>query len=344
MKNLKKGMLMCAVLLTGLCGVKARAAELDQDMTREKLVANTQKTMESQKVVSVAVDAVAMQFTITTDQNTKITMIESIDGTEKIWLDQNKGYIYTCDSLTKEYYVEPLPSEVEKEVMDSVTTVQISDDYKYTGIKKYNGKQCYCLTGKVSQDKTTYDITLYIGEDYKVVGAVTKYNYMSIICDFSYPDKVTIPAEVVKNATISEGYRTTVANVIYEVHNVKNKPVLHVVSSPKAKSNVVIKDSIIICGKTCKVTTIDGSAFAGNKKIKSVVIGKNVTTISSRAFYKCKKLKKVTIKSSAIKSVGTRAFYGNAKKLRVKVPKKKVKKYKKLLNKSKVSSKLTVTK
>jgi hypothetical protein len=45
-----------------------------------------------------------------------------------------------------------------------------------------------------------------------------------------------------------------------------------------------------------------------------------------------------------VTKIGSKAFYGTAKKLKVKVPKKKISKYKKLLKKSKVSAKLTVVK
>lgn len=56
-----------------------------------------------------------------------------------------------------------------------------------------------------------------------------------------------------------------------------------------------------------------------------------VTGIEKKAFYKMGKLKKITILSTTIKSVGKNAFKKTNKKLKVKVPKKKLKTYRKLL-------------
>ena len=60
-----------------------------------------------------------------------------------------------------------------------------------------------------------------------------------------------------------------------------------------------------------------------------------VTSIGKKAFAKCKKLKKVTL-CKGITKIGKKAFAGKAnKKLVIVVPKKKYKKYKKLLKKAK---------
>lgn len=81
-----------------------------------------------------------------------------------------------------------------------------------------------------------------------------------------------------------------------------------------------------------------------SKKVKSVTIlnkvkiGKKtytVTSIAKNAFKGCKKLKKVTIKAAKLKSIGKNAFKGIYKKATFKVPKKYLKKYKKLIQKKK---------
>ena len=69
---------------------------------------------------------------------------------------------------------------------------------------------------------------------------------------------------------------------------------------------------------------------AQDKKIKTVVVGKNVRTIGKKAFYACKNLKKITVQSSIIKKVGAKAFKGINKKAVIKVPSKKYKAYKKV--------------
>ena len=104
------------------------------------------------------------------------------------------------------------------------------------------------------------------------------------------------------------------------------------------------------------ITTIGKNAFSSCSKLKTVTIEKNVSTISDKAFdkctsltqivipskvkkigkqafYGCKKLKSITIKTTKLtsKSVGSRAFKGTPKNATVKVPKKQLKVYKKLL-------------
>lgn len=88
-----------------------------------------------------------------------------------------------------------------------------------------------------------------------------------------------------------------------------------------------------------------------SKKVKSVTIlnkvkiGKKtytVTSITKNAFKGCKKLKKVTIKAAKLKSIGKNAFKGIYKKATFKVPKKQLKKYKKLIQKKKTGFKKTM--
>lgn len=88
-----------------------------------------------------------------------------------------------------------------------------------------------------------------------------------------------------------------------------------------------------------------------SKKVKSVTIlnkvkiGKKtytVTSIAKNAFKGCKKLKKVTIKATKLKSIRKNAFKGIYKKATFKVPKKQLKKYKKLIKKKKTGFKKTM--
>ncbi len=80
-----------------------------------------------------------------------------------------------------------------------------------------------------------------------------------------------------------------------------------------------------------KVTTIGDGAFQGCSKLTKVTIPAKVTKIGKKVFYNCKKLKTITIKTSSLKSVGKSAFKKIAKKASIKVPKKKLTAYKKLL-------------
>lgn len=71
-----------------------------------------------------------------------------------------------------------------------------------------------------------------------------------------------------------------------------------------------------------------------------------VTGIASKAFRNCKKLKSITIKTTKLtaKSVGSKAFSGIAAKAVIKVPKSKVKAYKKILKNKGVGKKVTIKK
>ena len=107
--------------------------------------------------------------------------------------------------------------------------------------------------------------------------------------------------------------------------------------SPKksTQTTVTIPDTVVIKKKTYKVTSIAANAFKNNKKLKKVVIGKNITKIGKKAFYNCKKLKKVVVKTKKLtaKRVGSKAFKGTPKKAVMNTPKKKLKSYKKIFKK-----------
>ena len=83
--------------------------------------------------------------------------------------------------------------------------------------------------------------------------------------------------------------------------------------------NVTIPDTVTYEGKTYTIDTITKNALKGNKKVKTLVIGKNVTSIGQNAFKSMKKLKTITINSGNIKEIGTGAFNGIYKKATIKV-------------------------
>ncbi len=101
----------------------------------------------------------------------------------------------------------------------------------------------------------------------------------------------------------------------------------------KQEANMKVPDFVVLKGKRFSVTGIAKSAFMGSKKLKSITIGKKVETIGEKAFYGCKALKKITIKSTVLKKIGKNALKGIHKNAKIKVPKKKLKTYRKLLKK-----------
>lgn len=102
-------------------------------------------------------------------------------------------------------------------------------------------------------------------------------------------------------------------------------------STRKKLKKIVVNSSVKIGGKNFKVTAIGNNAFQNCSKAGSAEIKENVTNIGSKAFYNCKKLKKLTIKSTKLKKVGKNAFQKISSKAVIKVPKSKLKAYKKLL-------------
>lgn len=106
-------------------------------------------------------------------------------------------------------------------------------------------------------------------------------------------------------------------------------------------TSITIPATITVDDVNYKVTSISAKSFKNNKKIKKIVIGKNITLIGKSAFEGCKKLKNVTIKTTKLnaKTVGAKAFKGINAKAKVKVPKAKFKAYKKFLKKRGINGK-----
>ena len=129
------------------------------------------------------------------------------------------------------------------------------------------------------------------------------------------------------------------------------------------KSKISVPNTVTYCGVTYKVTGIAEKAFAKKTKLKTVVVGNNVKTVGTRAFYGCKNLKRitlgtglttveeqafgkvktgcvVTINSKKLKTVGEEVNY-KSRKMTVKVPKSKLKTYKRMFQENAENS-LTV--
>ena len=139
-------------------------------------------------------------------------------------------------------------------------------------------------------------------------------------------------------AAIKAGDTVTVKGVVYKVTNADKKEAAAVKPSKKSAKRITIKNTVKINGVSCKVVSISSKAFMGMKKLTKVTIPKNVKTIGSKAFYKDSKLKSVKISATSPKSIGKNAFKGIAKKAKIDVPNKQLKKYKSMLKKAKTAS------
>lgn len=132
--------------------------------------------------------------------------------------------------------------------------------------------------------------------------------------------------------TVKKGEAVKISGTSYKVTDVKKKTVEYKAPVNKKKTSVTVPKTVKIKGAAYKVTSVAKNAFKNNKKLKKVIIGENITKVNANAFAGCKSLKNVTIKSKSLKSVGKNAFKGINKKAVFKVPAKKLKAYKKLLN------------
>lgn len=134
------------------------------------------------------------------------------------------------------------------------------------------------------------------------------------------------------------------SNAIYRVTKTGKNGTVEYQKPLSQKATVTIPKTIRADGKTYKVTSIAAGAFKNSKKLTKVVIGSNVTKIGKNAFYGCKNLKNIVINTKNLKktTVGAKAFKGTPAKAVVKVPKSKLKTYKKILQAKGLSKKATV--
>ncbi|MGN0154363.1 MAG: leucine-rich repeat domain-containing protein [Lachnospiraceae bacterium] len=114
--------------------------------------------------------------------------------------------------------------------------------------------------------------------------------------------------------SVGERVTDSATKAVYEVTASfgNEAAVTYVGPASKTETKATVPATVMIGNVSYKVTAIAKNAFANNKKLKTVTIGKNVTTIGDKAFYKCTSLTKVTIPEN-VKSLGKQAFYGDKK-------------------------------
>lgn len=106
------------------------------------------------------------------------------------------------------------------------------------------------------------------------------------------------------------------------------------IGSSRSKTSLktlTISSSVKIGGKNFRITAIGDKAFKGYKKLKKVTVGNNIVSIGKESFSGCKSLKYIYIKTAKLKTMGKNAIKSINKKSVIKVPRKQLKKYKKLM-------------
>ena len=117
-----------------------------------------------------------------------------------------------------------------------------------------------------------------------------------------------MPAE---NVTVTGSFTKAhyeVDGVTYEI----NDDGVTLISIIDAKGDVVIAATVIINGKTYKITVVGEGAFKGCNKITSLTITDSIRTIMACAFDGCNSIRKLIL-GKGIKTIGSRAFAGIGK-------------------------------
>ena len=149
--------------------------------------------------------------------------------------------------------------------------------------------------------------------------------YDNSVPDESITTVTTEDASKTDSNTVLYGQKYTVGVLIYQVKNASTRigtvSVVGVKKSKRKRRSYTIPKTVKIKGHKYKVTSI-----------------------GKKAFSKCKKCRRIKIKSKTIVSIHKTAFKGLKKGLKIKVPKSKYKKYKKMLKKCKGVKKLRIKK
>ena len=133
------------------------------------------------------------------------------------------------------------------------------------------------------------------------------------------PTKKPVKIVKVKKGSVIKDTKTKAS---YKVLSVKasSMTVEYLKPTDKKVKNVSIKATVTYKDKKYKIVKVADKAFMNCKKLKKVVIGKNVKTIGKKAFANCKALKTVQIPKKLKNSkIAKDAFAGCTKKPKIKV-------------------------
>ena len=147
------------------------------------------------------------------------------------------------------------------------------------------------------------------------------------------------PARVGKIITSSAGYRFKVTS-----SKVKN-PEVALYRPGSGRKEVKIGTKVTINGISYSVTSVCERAFRSNKRVTKVSLGSRVDKIGKEAFANCRNIKVLYIYSPRLKAsdIGENAFKGINKRVKISVPKAKMKEYKELFREKGLSKQTSVT-
>ncbi len=246
------------------------------------------------------------------------TKLQGVDFGEKVDSVEASFTSATSDGAIEVFIDDP----TNPDNMVASMPVSVTAEDEFTTVKAD-------ITGDVNGVHDVYFV--FRGSDYQV--ATWKFNASeAVVAPTSAPatqtPQVTPVPQTTPEAAVDVNKTYTVKGIDYKVDTEGSAAVTSV---SKKAAKVTVPATVAIEGKEYKVTEIAAGAYKNAKKLKSVVIGKNVKKIAPKAFMGCKSLKKITIKSTVLKKVGKNAFKGINAKAVIKVPAKKKAAYTKLL-------------
>lgn len=197
----------------------------------------------------------------------------------------------------------------------------VGDSVRYLVYRKIQGGNYYCLLST-----TATSVTDEVAADR---------TYIYKVCAISGKRKIAQSAEVtVATRWIwpKKGKCYAVEGKKYKVltSSTKSKTVAFKGVTNKNLTRVEIPATVKIHGISYRVTEVAANALKNKKKLKAVVIGKNVTKIGKKAFAGSKKLVNLSVKSKKLKKVEADALKGISGRAEIRVPSAKYAGYKKL--------------
>ena len=244
-----------------------------------------------------------------------------------------KGAFYSCEALTS-LTLQNGVGTIGENAFDScsgLTNVTIPGSVGSIG--DYAFLYCKGLTNVVIQEGVT-TMGEYVFGSCDNLSSITVPNSLTSIGSAAFGDyKINILGSEKSYAyqyAVKEGYIDT------RTQTPNSTPSDSAAADPfPAGSTCVMSKGIYVSlgnGKAAYKAPVNKRAASAVVLNSLIVGGKsyNVTQINTKAFSGCFKLKKITVKAKSLKKVGKKAFKGIHKKAVIKVPKAKLKAYKKL--------------
>lgn len=211
----------------------------------------------------------------------------------------------------------------ESENSNSAVTPDASGNSQVTASPEATGEQTRTTTSVTATNlHTTPPVT--------VVGGQTSALHQNA------SENTIAPTTTASVEQLKIGQKYTCKGYVYKYLGTQQ---VQVVASVKKHKKIVVPATVVLNGTAkCKVTKVGAKAFSNNKKLRQVVLGKNIRLIGSKAFANNPSLVKVVIKGKNLKKVAKNAWNHTGKQLVFYVPKTAETQYKKILPEEKIKT------